>query len=207
MIVKNKQELIYKSWVKLFWKYWVKRVSIDMVVKEAWIAKWTFYLYYKNKEELYEHIMDDILEHWLIYMQDLVKSTPDIKERFYLHMIGSLGFFQKNEIIKNLINWNPDYYIGKINDEYLSIKHIEFMKILSWNEFTDVKFISFVANIKGFFASIINNKNCFKTNDEFEDFVMNFAAVIVNGLFWDYESIKSDKSFKEIQNQCIKLKK
>ena len=102
MVIKNKQNLIYNAWVKLFWKFWVKRVSIDMIVKDIWIAKGTFYLYYKNKEELYEHIMDDVLQSWTLYMEDLVKTIPDIKERFYLHMIWSLWFFQKNVIVKNL---------------------------------------------------------------------------------------------------------
>jgi hypothetical protein len=44
-------------------------------------------------------------------MNDLVDKVPDVKERFYYHMIGSLGFFQKNEIVKNLIKRNTDYYI------------------------------------------------------------------------------------------------
>jgi AcrR family transcriptional regulator len=207
MVIKNKQNLLYNSWVKLFWKYWVKRVSIDMVVKEAWVAKGTFYLYYKNKETLYEHIMDDILSCWTSYMTDLVNTIPDVKERFYLHMIGSLWFFQKNEIVKSLIEWNTDYYIWKINDEYLNNKHIEFMKLLLWNEFKDEEFVEFVANIKWFFANVINHKNCFTTNEEFENFVMNFAAVIVNGLFSDYAKIKSKKTFKEITSCVPKIKK
>jgi AcrR family transcriptional regulator len=204
MVVKNKQDLIYNAWVKLFGKFWVKRVSIDMIVKDVWIAKGTFYLYYKNKEELYEHIMDDVLKTGTLYMEDLVKTTPDIKERFYLHMIWSLWFFQKNVIVKNLIEWNTDYYIWKINDEYLSLKHVEFMKILLWNEFTDEEFIWFVANIKWFFSSVINHKNCFKNDKDFEDFVMNFAAVIVKWLFSDYKKIIWDKWFKEI-TACVPI--
>jgi len=33
-----------------------------MIVKDAGVAKGTFYLYYKNKEALYETIMDDVLD-------------------------------------------------------------------------------------------------------------------------------------------------
>lgn len=207
MVTKNKEDLIYNSWMKLFWKFGVKRVSIDMIVKEAWIAKGTFYLYYKNKEELYEKMIDDIILCWKTYMEHLVLTVPDIKERFYLNMIGSLGFFKKNEIIKNLIEWNSDYYIWKVNHEYLSENHIKFMKILLWNDFKDEEFITFVANTKWFFANVINHKICFKTEKEFENFVMNFAAVIVNGLFSDYKTIKWDKSFKEITSWVPKIKK
>lgn len=207
MVVKNKKKLIYKSWVKLFWKFWVKKVSIDMIVKEAWIAKWTFYLYYKNKEELYEIIIEDILMDWEKFMSDLVKNHNNIKERFFIYMIWSIDFFQKNVIVINLIEWNTDYYIGKINDDYLSVKHVNFMKILLWNEFKDENFIEIVANVNGFFANIINHKSCFKSDIDFEEFIMNFAAIIVNGLFSDYNKIKSDKTFKEITSCVPKIKK
>lgn len=207
MVNKSKQDLIYNAWVKLFWKFWAKRVSIDMIVKQAGVAKWTFYLYYKNKEDLYEHIMDDILSCWTTYMNDLVDKIPDVKERFYYHMIWSLWFFQKNEIVKNLIKWNTDYYIWKINDDYLNNKHIWFMKLLLWNEFKDEQFVEFVANTKWFFANVINHKNCFKSQDDFEDFVMNFAAVIVNWLFSDYSTMCKWKSFKEITSKIPKIKK
>jgi len=207
MVIKNKKDLIYNSWVKLFWKFWVKKVSIDQIVKDAGIAKGTYYLYFKNKEDLYENIMDDVLECWSAYMKTLVDTVPDIKERFYLHMIWSLGFFQKNPIVRSLIEWNTDYYIWKINDEYLSAKHIWFMKILLWNEFRDEEFVWFVANTKWFFANIINNRNCFKTEKEFEKFVMNFAAVIVNWIFSDYKIIKWVKSFKEITDCVPEIKK
>jgi AcrR family transcriptional regulator len=33
-----------------------------MIVKEAGVAKGTFYLYYKNKQELYEYIIFHILD-------------------------------------------------------------------------------------------------------------------------------------------------
>jgi AcrR family transcriptional regulator len=206
MVIKNKNDLIYQSWVKLFWNFWVKKVSIDMIVKDAWIAKGTFYLYYKNKEELYETIIDDILQHCKTIMEHLVKNIPDIKERFYLHMIWSLSFFKQNKIVKNLIDWNNDYYIWKINQEYLYSNHIKFMKILLWDDFTDETFITFVANVKWFFANSINNKKCFESEEQFEDFVMNFAAVIVNGLFSDYKSIMWKESFKDISKCINKLK-
>ncbi len=32
-----------------------------MIVKDAQVAKGTFYIYYKNKEELYNKILEDIL--------------------------------------------------------------------------------------------------------------------------------------------------
>lgn len=203
----SKGDMIYNSWLKLFWKYWVKRVSVDMIVKDVWIAKGTFYLYYKNKEELYENIIDDILACWKQFMENLASKVDDVKERFYMHMVWSLGFFEKNKIVKNLIEWNPDYYIGKIDDDYLSTNHVKFMEILLWEEFSDKEYVHFIANTKWFFASIINHKSCFKTNEEYQDFVLNFAAVIVNGLFSDYKEIRKWRSFDNLTCFIPKIKK
>ena len=178
-----------------------------MIVKQAWVAKWTFYLYYKNKETLYEEIMDDILACWTQFMNNLVEKAPDVKERLYYYMIWSLWFFQKNEIVKNLINWNPDYFIWKINVEYLNSRHRDFMKLLLWNEFRDEKFVEFLANTKSFFAGIINHKICFQNESDYEKFVMNFAWVVINGLFSDYESFSDWKTFNELTSHVPKISK
>ena len=204
MVIKNKKDLIYISWEKLFWKFWVKRVSIDMIVKDAWIAKGTFYLYYKNKEDLYENIVENLLKKWRKFMFYLVENHINIKERFYCHMIWSLNFFQKNSIIRKLIEWDKNYYIWNIDQEYLIKTHISFLKILMGDEFTDIEFISFSSNVKGFFINILNNKNCFQSDKEFDYFVVNLAAVIVNWLFSDYKELVWSKTLKKMNLHCLK---
>ena len=42
------------AWLKLFSKYWPKKVSIDSIIDEAKVWKWTFYKYFKNKTDFYE---------------------------------------------------------------------------------------------------------------------------------------------------------
>lgn len=78
-----KEKLIYNSWKNLFEKYWISKVSIDMIVEDAWVAKWTFYLYFKNKQELYEKIIFDIFEKWKSIISKLSKEIPDINEKIF----------------------------------------------------------------------------------------------------------------------------
>lgn len=49
----------------LFWKYGVKRVSVEEICKEAGISKMTFYRNFKNKNEVIEQIMKELFEHGL----------------------------------------------------------------------------------------------------------------------------------------------
>lgn len=194
----DKQKLIYNSAVKLFWKIWVKKVSIDMIVKDAGIAKWTFYLYYKNKEKLYEEIIDIFSKEGMNFHDDIIKKIPNTEERFFIHMVGSVWYFQDNQIVKNLIYWNPDYFIWAINHDFLFALHIKMLKKILWDEFSDPDFINIVAQIKSFYATVINSKSWFTQESEYEKFVMNLASVISKWLFSDFKSIQWNKSFKEI---------
>jgi len=195
----SKKELIYNSWVKLFWKYWVKRVSIDMLVNDAQVAKWTFYIYYKNKQELYEEIVDDILNNWKKIITKLHDIFPDVKERFFTHIIWALRFFEENMIIKNIVIWNTNYFIWKINVDYLFEKHLEILKILFWKEFNNEKKILNIAKVKWFFIETLNNKKSFIDINEYEKFVLNLAAILTNWLFSDYVWLVNWRGFSDFQ--------
>jgi AcrR family transcriptional regulator len=196
---KNKKELIYDSWVKLFWKFWVKRVSIDMIVKDAWVAKWTFYIYYKNKGELYKKIIDDFLENWKKYISKFNNKFPDLKERFFNHMIWSLNFFEKNDIIKNIVTLNQDYFLWKINQDYLYSRHLEVIKLFFWEKFSDDEMIINIAKIKWFFLEILNYKKRFDDKNEYEIFVLDLTAILTNWLFSDYRSLYKWKTYTKLQ--------
>ena len=75
----NKKDIILKSGFFLFSKNWFKKVSIDKIVEKAWIAKWTFYLYFKNKDELYEEIIFWILGSWKEKMKFLAQKIKNPK--------------------------------------------------------------------------------------------------------------------------------
>ena len=48
----------------LFWKYGIKRVSIEEICKEASLSKMTFYKFFKNKEALAEYLLINVLNEW-----------------------------------------------------------------------------------------------------------------------------------------------
>jgi len=198
-MVKSKDQLIYDSWVKLFWKFWVKRVSIDMIVKEAQVAKLTFYIYYKNKEELYNQIIENTLFKWKEYMSFLRESISSIKDRLFKHMVCSLWFFEKNDIIRNIVLWNKDYYIWAINWDYLFSRHIEILKILFWNDLDNEEEIIVISKIKWFYIEVINMKKHFLNKKEYENFILDLAAILTNWLFSDYSSLHKWRTLAEIQ--------
>lgn len=193
-----KWELIYNSAIKLFWDLWPKNVSIDMIVDIAWVGKWTFYNYYKNKDELYEKIVLDIFDKWHLYVEYLSKNVSDIKERFLMQMIWSIHFFEKNKIIKNLIAWDKWYFYWNINHEKLYNDFVYMTKQLLWNEkINDEDFFNILVNVKSYYLKVLTEKKNFKTKQEYEEFALKLASILVNWLFSDYNSLIRWKTLKD----------
>lgn len=133
----DKKEEIISSAIKLFSKYWPKKTSIDEIIKEAQVGKGTFYLYFKNKEDLYKKIIDNEFIDAEIKMKELCKFFPDIKKRFLNYLIWSIEYFKSNDIIRNMVLWNENYYFWKINIKYLEELHNKILEILLKDSFED----------------------------------------------------------------------
>ena len=185
--METKENLIIEAWIKLFWKFWPRRTSVDQIVKEAKIAKGTFYLYFKNKEELYETIIHNDFSYWEKIIKELVDNKPNLKERIIKKMMLSLDFFERNEIMRNILFWNEDYDFWKINKEYISNLHIKLLKPI----FKDIDNIdcNLISRIMWFYINVINIKSQFKNEEEYNNFVLQFAWIITNGLFSDYQTL------------------
>lgn len=194
----SKQSLIYEAGIKLFNIYWPRKVSVDMIVSEAGVGKGTFYNHYKNKEELYENMFDDIMDFWSSYMTMLVEKYPDPKERFMVDLLNSFEFFcDEWGIIGWLMEGNPDYFIWKINEEYLEETHKGMLKLLFFDVFDDLfkgndKLQTFTRDMFMFYKHAQKMRNIYNTHEEFRDFMTKLAYFMVEGIF--------SESFKGISN-------
>ncbi|MCP4523869.1 MAG: TetR/AcrR family transcriptional regulator [Candidatus Gracilibacteria bacterium] len=205
--MKNKNDILYEVAVKLFGKYGPKRVSIDMIVKEAGVAKGTFYLYYKNKEILYEKIIENILHISAEHMDLKSKDFPDIQERLVHKFVGSLIFFEKNDIIRNLVSGNPDYFVGKIDLGYIQNAHIDLLKILLNDDMgSDKETLQILTGLVGFYTHIHHMRKCFPSEDQFIKFAIDFASIITKGLFTDYKTLSSKVDYIKHKAQVDAIK-
>ena len=202
MSEKKKEELIYDAGKGLFGKFRVKKVSIDMIVEKAWVAKGTFYLYFKNKEELYEQIVENILEISSHCMTKKADKIPDIKERLVYEFLGTILFFEKNDIIRNLCHGNKDYFTQKIDHLFMKQAHLSLLKDLLKDSYDDnEENFLLLSRLIGFYTNMSHMKWCFPSEEEYVRFTVEFASIIVNWFFSDfnilsekikYDTIKSD---------------
>jgi len=113
------QEAILQAGKSLFWKYGVKRVSVEEISKEAGISKMTFYRHFKNKNELIEKIMKRLFEWGLEEYQSVMRQEIPFAQKIEQIILKKFENTQdvSQEFIKDMyINGNED--IQKMITEY-----------------------------------------------------------------------------------------
>lgn len=101
-MAKDKKELIIEVARAMFDRFGYRKTVIDDVVREAGIAKGTFYLYFKGKEDLFKEVVNkigiEVKDEWL---QVLAKETT-IAGKIRASLLFSLDAYEKHPIFAKL---------------------------------------------------------------------------------------------------------
>lgn len=89
----------------LFWKYGIKRVTIEEICREAGVSKMTFYKFYKNKNDLIKKVLENLtgtgMEKYRKIMDSDLPYPEKIRESVKLKME------QTNDVSREFFN---DFY-------------------------------------------------------------------------------------------------
>lgn len=66
---------------ELFWKYGVKRVTVEEICKEAGVSKMTFYKYFRNKKELVKYIISSLTDESMQTFRTLMEADLPFQEK------------------------------------------------------------------------------------------------------------------------------
>jgi AcrR family transcriptional regulator len=76
-----KVEQIEKAGKDLFWKYGIKRVTVEEICIEANVSKMTFYKYFENKLSLVKFIIDNITSGAIVEYKSIMNQNIPFKEK------------------------------------------------------------------------------------------------------------------------------
>lgn len=77
----RKQYDIFEAGKKLFYKYGIRKVTVDEICEEANASKMTFYKYFPNKVELAKIVLDDFYSSSLKEFENMMQSDIPAKEK------------------------------------------------------------------------------------------------------------------------------
>jgi AcrR family transcriptional regulator len=87
----DKSVRILDSALALFVRYGIKRTSVDDVVREAQVAKGTFYLYYPSKEALFTAVAERFCGQTLMRCHEALGSAGTLSERVLRYLDARVG--------------------------------------------------------------------------------------------------------------------
>ena len=76
-----KQQQIVSTARSLFWKFGIRRVSIEEICREANVSKMTFYKYFNNKVTLVKFILDEITAESMVKYQQIMNQNVSFAEK------------------------------------------------------------------------------------------------------------------------------
>lgn len=105
----EKQRQIIKTGKDLFFRFGIKRVTVEEICREADVSKMTFYKHFSNKIELVKNIIDLIVSENLIKYREVMKRTDipfqeKVKFTIQMKMEGIHEFgdaFYDDYLVKN----------------------------------------------------------------------------------------------------------
>lgn len=111
-----KREKLYNSAYKLFMVKGIKNTAIDDIVKGAGVAKGTFYLYFKDKYDIFNKII--LQKSKNIFIQAIretkEKHIHDFNDMCIFFVEYVIEYFKENKLIFKIINKNFSWSLYKI---------------------------------------------------------------------------------------------
>lgn len=192
--IQNKSyQAILDAAKSLFWKYGVKRVSVEEISKNAGVSKMTFYRHFKNKNELAQKIMlrifDKGLEDYRATMSADISFVKKVEQILLLKFQNTQDVSE--EFIRD-IYVNGDLATQKIIVDYSETMLLEFKNDLAkaqekgWIR-KDMN-IDFIMKMREQITQMLNDDSFLAMYDTPQDAIMEITRFFFFGMMNKEES-------------------
>lgn len=161
---------------KLFWKYGLKRVTINEICENADVSRGTFYKYFDNKEQLALLIIQQVIDLSIKEYQDIM--ALDIKFSKKMERIIQMKLRGAEQMSKEFIN---DLYGGDFPElkDFMELKTKESVDLII-SDFREAQWNGMIRkDIKiGFIMYFINKMREILIDPQFENLYENTQEMI-----------------------------
>lgn len=191
----EKYKNIQKTGKDLFWKFGIKRVTIEEICREAGVSKMTFYRLFSNKVDLAKTILDKVISTAMYQFKDILASDLEFAEKVNKMILmkheGSQNI--SYEFINDIYS-NPDLglkeYVEKYTEESM-LNLIDFLKKSQKNGDirSDIK-IEFILKYLDYIYVMLKDENLILKYNKAHDLIMESTKFLFYGLMPRENEIK-----------------
>lgn len=178
---------ILKTGKQLFWKFGIKRVTIEEICKESGVSKMTFYRFFNNKIDLAKTILDEVISDAMDQFTEIIESDLEFAEKVNkMIMMKHEGSQNISYEFINDIYSKPELGLKQEMDKHsqhsLEIS-IKFLKKAQKEGHirADVK-IEFILNYIDYIYVMLKDDNLISKYDEAHDLIMESTNFLFYGL-------------------------
>jgi AcrR family transcriptional regulator len=172
---------------ELFWKFGIKRVTIEEICQEANVSKMTFYKHFKNKKELIKYFINHLLDKGMQKYRAIMDSNIPFKEKVIktLDLKMEQTMDMSNEFFNDYVRHADSEMIAllqqKRNEMMSSIlnDYIEAQKMGDIRKDIKPEFILYFLNQ---IVEMIKDEQLEKMYDHPQDMIMEFTNFFFYGV-------------------------
>lgn len=183
----DKKVLIAQQGKELFFKFGVRKVTVEEICSRCGISKKTFYKFYKNKYRLIEEILDSFILEDNLILSRIRKENISFKDKFLKLTQEKMKRYVTAEAIffKDVIENCPELtdYVAKVTSD----AEREFFQFVSEEQEMNnlrkdlpASFISYLLGPK--ITDLIFDKQVEKMLPDFNDRVLQVIDCLINGI-------------------------
>jgi len=126
----KKIETILDASSKIFSRYGYKKTTMQDIGDKLGMTKSNLYLYFASKEDLYIKSVSYQLDKWRKEVESTISKLPSAKEKFEIACKKSFEYIHNNEVLKNLVEEDPDIFVTNHDSDRFIDVNINAQKIL-----------------------------------------------------------------------------
>lgn len=188
MAIENeKQQEILRVGRELFWKFGIKRVTVEEICKEAGVSKMTYYKFFSNKTDLAKAILEKLIDSAIIRLKGIIASDePFSKKLEDLFLMKIEGINNMSMEFINDIYTNPETGLKNYMEEQQHKSQnitIDFFTDAQIKGFirSEVK-IEFLLAFSNQIIKMMDNQQLMSLYDKPQDFIMESLNLIFYGI-------------------------
>jgi AcrR family transcriptional regulator len=185
----NGHDKIIRTAIELFAQNTFDEVSVSQICKQAKVSNGLFYKYFKNKEEIFKHLLEETSKRIRNYFQNINGKTPEEK---------LIDFIEINfELTKKELSLVKVYREGQYKfiefEQKLRIVYLEALKKIFNRDLNELEYIFVMSGIR--FINVNYVVRGIENNSKF------LAKTILNGL-----SDKSELNLDKLKDKDFYLR-
>ncbi len=186
-ITNEKYTSILKTSHDLFWKFGIRRVTIEEICREASVSKMTFYRFFSNKSELAQavvkNLFDELLRDYRKLMSEDIPFEAKIKKQLLMKFEGTKEI--SSELVKDIYgdqNAELFKYWKSRADEMLKVVFEDYSHAqkMGWIR-KDIK-IEYIIYMSNKASEIVSDENLQKLYPDMQSLIMEIASMFFYGI-------------------------